>query len=337
VARDGVRLFKRPADLGDSTRGLPGFDRQRYVLLCLACAVLERAEAQISLHTLAERLLLVATEPALASRGFRFGLDTQAERRALVGVCKALLALGVLERVAGDEEGFVAQGQGGQGDALYDLRRRALSGLLAATRGPSAWAEGEAPVSLDERLVALVAELPGDGDEARRTAWRHRLTRRLLDDPVVYLDELDAAERSYFINQRGLMAARLAEATGLVAEQRAEGTALVDEAAELSDVALPAEGTEAHITLLLAEHLAGRLRSGQAVAWTMAELTEFVAQARERHGRYWRKSAREAGSEHELAHVAVTRLLQLKLLRRDGADRVVAQPAIARYTLVMPA
>jgi uncharacterized protein (TIGR02678 family) len=159
----------------------------------------------------------------------------------------------------------------------------------------------------------------------------------LLDDPVVYLDELDAAERSYFINQRGLMAARLAEATGLVAEQRAEGTALVDEAAELSDVALPAEGTEAHITLLLAEHLAGRLRSGQAVAWTMAELTEFVAQARERHGRYWRKSAREAGSEHELAHVAVTRLLQLKLLRRDGADRVVAQPAIARYTLVMPA
>src|SRR5690554_1114703 len=42
VDREGARLFKRPADLGDSTRGLPGYDRRRYVLLCLACAVLER-------------------------------------------------------------------------------------------------------------------------------------------------------------------------------------------------------------------------------------------------------------------------------------------------------
>ena len=334
VARDGARLFKRPADLGDDTRGLAGFDRQRYVLLCLACAVLERAEAQISLRTLAERLLLVAAEPALVSRGFRFGLDTQAERRALVAVCKALLELGVLERVAGDEEGFVQQSQG---DALYDLRRRALSGMLAATRGPSTWAAGEAPVGLDERLASLVAELPGDSDEARRTAWRHGLTRRLLDDPVVYLDELDPGERAYFINQRGVMAARLAEATGLVVEQRAEGTALVDEGAELSDVALPAEGTEAHVTLLLAEHLAGRLRSEEGHEWSMAELAAFVVQAREGHGRYWRKSAREAGSEHELAGIAVQRLLQLKLLRRAGADRVVALPAVARYSLVTPA
>src|SRR5437764_9656166 len=44
VERDGARLFKRPADLTDSTRGLPGYDRRRYVLLCLACAVLEPAD-----------------------------------------------------------------------------------------------------------------------------------------------------------------------------------------------------------------------------------------------------------------------------------------------------
>src|SRR5690606_12306873 len=47
VDRDGARLYKRPADLSDPTRGLPDYDRKRYALLCLACAVLERADAQI--------------------------------------------------------------------------------------------------------------------------------------------------------------------------------------------------------------------------------------------------------------------------------------------------
>src|ERR1043165_1427730 len=47
VDSEGARLFKRPADLSDVTRGLPSYDRYRYVLLCLTCAVLERADAQI--------------------------------------------------------------------------------------------------------------------------------------------------------------------------------------------------------------------------------------------------------------------------------------------------
>ena len=80
--------------------------------------------------------------------------------------------------------------------------------------------------------------------------------RRLLDDPAVYLEDLNPEARSYFINQRGAMAARLCDATGLVAEQRAEGLALVDEAGALTDVAMPAEGTDAHVTLLTAEYLA---------------------------------------------------------------------------------
>jgi uncharacterized protein (TIGR02678 family) len=331
VERDGARLLKRPADLGDASRGLPRFDRARYVLLCLACAVLERAEAQITLRALGERLLTMAAEPALASRGYSFGLQTQGERRALVTVCQTLLGLGVLQRVAGDEDGFV-QGQAQQGDALYDVQRRALAAVLAAVRGPSTWPAGAGPLSLDERLQSLVQELVADSDEGRRTALRQRLARCLLDDPVVYLDELDEAERAYFVNQRGPLAARLAEATGLVAEQRAEGTALTDEGAELSDIALPAEGTESHATLLVAEHLAARLRRGEAEAPAVAEIAAFLAEARQTHGRYWRKQAREPGGEHELAAAALQRLAQLKLLRLH-AGRVIARPAIARYTL----
>ena len=133
--------------------------------------------------------------------------------------------------------------------------------MLAAVRGPSTWSPEEAPVTLDERLSALVDEHIPDSDEGRRTALRHQLSRRLLDDPVVYLDALDTDQRAYFVNQRGPMATRLCDAAGLTAEQRAEGLALVDEGGELTDVAMPAEGTEAHVTLLVAEFLAGRRRA----------------------------------------------------------------------------
>jgi uncharacterized protein (TIGR02678 family) len=337
VERDGARLFKRPADLDDPTRGLPRYERQRYVLLCLACAVLERAESQITLRALGERLLAMAADPLLAARGFSFALQSQGERRALVAVCQTLLDFSVLHRVAGDEESFV-QGTPGlaqQGDALYDVRRRALAGMLAAVRGPSTWPAGAAPVGLNERLASLVQELVPDSDDGRRQALRQHLARRLLDDPVVYLDSLDDTARAYFVNQRGVLAARLAEATGLVAEQRAEGSALTDEGAELSDLALPAEGTESHATLLVAEHLAARLRQGDTAPVPVAEIATFLAGARATHGRFWRKAAREPGGEHALAAAALQRLASLQLLRLapGNGSEVVARPALARYTL----
>jgi uncharacterized protein (TIGR02678 family) len=354
VEREGARLFKRPAELGDATRGLPGYDQRRYVLLCLACAVLERADAQITLRLLGERLLLLAADPALAARGFAFALTAQHERRELVAVCRTLLGLGVLQRVAGDEETFV-QASGDQADALYDVQRRALAGMLAAVRGPSTWSEADAPVTLDERLHALVDEHLADSDEARRTRHRHRLARRLLDDPVVYAATLDEQTLAYFSNQRGAMAARLCEATGLVSEQRAEGLALVDEAGELSDVAMPAEGTEAHATLLVAEFLAAGYRRAQrrqavprdpptassaapaapaaaAEAVREQDIVALLRKAKESHGQFWRKSAREPGAERELAQIALERLERLQLVLRDEGS-VHALPALARFAL----
>lgn len=332
VERDGARLYKHPADLDDATRGLPRYDRARYVLLCLACAVLERAEAQISLRALGERLLVHAAEPALAARGHVFALQTQAERRALVTVCQTLLELGVLQRVAGDEEAFVQGLARQQGDVLYDVHRRSLAGVLAAVRGPSSWPAGQAPVGLDERLASLVQQVLPEHEEARRAALRHGLARRLLDDPVVYLHTLGEAEAAYFVNQRGAMAARLAEATGLVAEHRCEGTALTDGDAELSDVLLPAEGTEAHATLLVAEQLAGLARTAPGRALPVDEVAAFLAAARDTHGRYWRKAAREPGGEHLLAEQALQRLARLGLVRL-AEGQVQPLPAVARYRL----
>jgi len=280
---------------------------------------------------LGERLLALAADSALAARGFAFTLQAQHERRELVAVCRSLLELGVLQRVAGDEEGFVRGGSEGPDslhDALYDVQRRVLAGVLAASRGPSTWPADAAPLTFDERLAALVAEPVPDSEEGQRTALRHHLARRLLDDPVVYFERLDAEQRAYFLNQRGALASRLCEATGLVAEQRAEGLALADIDGLLTDVAMPAEGTEAHVTLLVAEFL--NIRAGAPVSH--ADIAAFIASARPRYGSFWRKSAREAGSERELAATAIERLLSLQLVALDGLE-VRPLPALARYAI----
>ena len=330
IERDCARLYKRPADLQDASRGLPAYDRRRYVLLCLACAVLERADPQITLHVLGDRLMALAADTTLAARNFGFTLASSHERRELVAVCRSLLALGVLRRVAGDEEGFVrgavATAEGT--DALYDVQRRVLAGMLAAVRGPSTWPVEQAPVTLDERLESLVTEPVTDSDEGQRTALRHHLARRLLDDPVIYFDALSAELRGYLVNQRGPMASRLCEATGLAAEQRAEGLALVDDDAVLTDVVIPGEGTEAHVTLLVAEYLAGLGRSP-----CFDEVAAFLAQARSSYGSYWRKSAREAGAEQELARIALGRLQQLQLIAWSADGSIQPQAALARFTL----
>jgi len=328
VERQCARLYKRAAVTDDATRGLPDFDQDRYVLLCLACAVLERAESQITLRALGERLLEAAADPDLAGCGFTFTLEGARERRALVGVCRLLLELGVLMRVAGDEEGFVNQ----SGDVLYDVHRRVLARLPAGTRGASLIAMTQTDLDLNGRLAALVEEYVPDSLEGKRLALRHRLARRLLDDPVVYHDDLSEDEREYLVSQRGPMAYRLALAAGLSAELRAEGLALVDADGELSDQQLPAVGTEAHATLLVAEHLARTARATPERIHALPELAAYLRAAADRYGRFWRKDAREAGAETALATEAVNRLAGLRLVRRLEHG-VQALPALHRYAI----
>jgi uncharacterized protein (TIGR02678 family) len=328
VERQCVRLYKRAATLDDATRGLADCDRDRYVLLCLACAVLERAESQITLRALGERLLEAAADPDLAARGFTYTLEGARERRSLVSICRLLLEFGVLARVAGDEEAYVNQ----SGDVLYDVHRRVLARLPVGTRGASLIAMTQPDLDFDGRLAALVEEYVPDTPDGRRTALRHRLARRLLDDPVLYHNELTADERDYLANQRGPMAYRLAQAAGLTAELRAEGLALVDVDGELSDKHLPAVGTEAHATLIVAEYLARAVQTDPHTIHSLHELASHLRSAGDRYGRFWRKDAREAGAEVELAAEAVRRLEALRLIQRVE-NGVQPLPALHRYAI----
>jgi uncharacterized protein (TIGR02678 family) len=194
-------------------------------------------------------------------------------------------------------------------------------------RGPSTVEAG----SLRERIEAITEELLPDGIEGRNRRIRVRLTRRLLDDPVLYYDDLDEDERQYLDSQRAKLVREVETATGLVAEMRAEGIAMVDERGGLSDLAMPEEGTDGHFALLLAERLAGALREGRSTI-SAAALERFAASAVTAHRTHWRKGVSEAGGERALLERTLARLEALSLLRRD-AETVTALPAIGRFAL----
>lgn len=294
------------------------FSRRRYVLVCLCLAVLERAEHQIALGRLAEQVVLSAADPSLEEAGIVFTLADREQRTDLVAVVRLLLDWGVLAKVAGDEDAFLKSA----GDALYDVDRRVLAGLLAARRGPSTVRAQD----FESRLTELTTEALPDSDELRNRALRHSLTRRLLDDPVLYLDELSDAERAYLAGQRGALTRRISELTGLVPEVRAEGVAMADPDDDLTDLRMPEQGTDGHVALLIAEYLAGR---GGIVA--LAELHRMVAGWALEHAGFWRRAASVPGAEAELTAQAVERLSALGLVAADGPDAVRGLPALDRY------
>lgn len=329
VDSEVARLAKQSASTADGSypardaRSKQPFSRRRYVLTCLAMATLERAEPQITLGRLAEQVVLGAADPELVGAGVTFTLEGREERADLVAVVRLLLEFGVLRRVAGDEESFVKD----TGDALYDVRRRELASLLAAPRGPSTITATE----FERRLDALCYELPPTTDDQRNQRIRHRLTRQLLDEPVLYYAELDEAERAYLISQRAAVTARITELTGLVAEVRAEGIAMVDPFDGLTDVRMPENGTVGHATLLLAEYLAGQ--AGRDLPLT--QLHEEVRRQAVAHRSFWRRNASAPGAEIELTDTALAKLTALRLVIRSG-DRVRALPALARYAVAAP-
>lgn len=321
-----ARLFKTATVLSDATHPARGhnrepFGRRRYVTLCLALSVLARADTQTTLGSLADDVLTAAADPGLVAAGFTLTLDSRADRSDLVAVVRLLLGWGVLNRVAGDEDAYLSAGT----DVLYDVHRPVLGVLLSGTRGPSTITAG----TFSGRLAELTAEPVAESDELRNQALRRQLTRRLLEDPVVYYDELDEDERTYLLSQRHAITRRIEEATGLTPEMRAEGVAMVDPEDELTDVRMPEQRTDGHVTLLVAEYLARRERA------TADDLRGFLRLAAAQHAAYWRKGVTEPGAERELLAIALEKLSALHLVQVDG-QVIRSLPAIARFALDEP-
>jgi uncharacterized protein (TIGR02678 family) len=333
AAADVIRLRKFPADTGDPTRGAieprseEPFTRTRYVLFCLALAAIERGDLQTTLDRLAHEIVgALAGDPAFADASFSWSLDTAAGRRDFVHALRLLLHLGVLRRVQGDEERYLHDSAA---DVLYDVERPVLAALLAGRRSPSLVTGGD----FEARLAALVeTDLP-ESPDARNRALRLRLARRLLDDPVLYYSEVDEEARAYFERQRTFLLRDFADATGLEPEIRAEGVALADCEGDCTDLGLPEEGTEGHLTLLLATWLAEKAREEDAAAFVTNEaIRQQTARFIRQHRHHWRREVAEKGAEGPLADLVIFRLAALRLVdRRPEGVRVL--PASGRFAL----
>jgi uncharacterized protein (TIGR02678 family) len=314
-----ARLHKRPAP-GARPRwlrtqsGAP-FDPRRYALLCLVLAALERMEVQTVLSELAGQVaLLAASEEAVR----RFNLESYAERQAFVDAVRWLVHLGVLALADGEDSAFLE----GRGDALYDIHSRRLSQVLSVP----------VPASPEEGLEELGAEVYPDTEEGVNRRARHRLMRRLVEEPVLYLADLDEPERAYLAVQRHYLTGQVASWTGLAVEVRREGLAALDPAGRLTDLAFPATGTLSHAALLLAGHLAGQGHAAVPRGELRAVLDDLLA----RYGHLWSQQYREDAGADRLLDDALERLEHMGLLVRRG-EGIEPRPAIARYEAVEPA
>jgi uncharacterized protein (TIGR02678 family) len=306
-------------------------DARRGLMICLTCAVLERRTlwTQVPLTELAEDI-------AREARSLELELDWKlaADRAALLDGLAWLAALGVLTLRSGAEGAF-GESVDEASEAYYDIDRPRLALVLAE---PLLVAGAQCTRDLEAAGIGASGDSAGSGEPSRVRA--RRLTRRLVEDPAVYLEDLSQPDRQYFLSQRGPLERRAAEISGLQVERRREGSALIATGRELSDRPFPARSHRKQLTLLLLAELCSsdeQCRAERpdgerdAAVWLAEEpLLELVGSLLARHRGHWGFAADDPAEVHAAAAAATALLEELMLLRR-GPDGVQLRPAAHRY------
>ncbi|WP_051852712.1 TIGR02678 family protein [Streptomyces aureocirculatus] len=310
-----ARLFK--AGLGpvsghrlERTTGTP-FTPRTYACLALALSVLVTAPEQILLSQLVADLRAAAVDAGLDA-----GENTgrQAERRTLAAALRQLVDWGVLVETEG-QVASIAEEHGGEALLTVDreIARAVVAGPLTQSRD-------------GDDLVRRAAD-PGFGGP------RTYVRRRLVETPVVHLDDLTAAEREWLRTRQRRESQAFSELLGLEAEIRAEGIAMTDPDDELTDLHLPGTGTVAQAALLLVERLVDRLRpeapghpatGGQLVIGVpipSALPVEIVADLVEEYGRRSNWQRRYVEDQGALCADALGLLARMRLVASSGPVR----------------
>ncbi len=288
-------------------------DRAAVLLLC-TLAALERGGAQTALAELARD-----TEASAAECEPPIHVDflVRSERLAFADGLDLLVAWGVLEHTAGSHSSYRSL-EAGEDEALLTVDRRRLAALL---RDPAQALAATAPGEID-----AAGEGYAPTPEGARRALAHDLARRLVEDPVLLLDELDEAQRAYFLGQRGRLEDGVARATGLAVERRAEGTALITDDRALTDVAFPTRATVKQVALLLCDAL--RRERGGVAPERVRAIVRRLAAAHEPH---WKRDPQDAAVVAALAGDAVAVLRGLDLVSVTTTGAVAATPLAHRF------
>jgi uncharacterized protein (TIGR02678 family) len=105
-------------------------------------------------------------------------------------------------------------------------------------------------------VAAMLGQVVGTSENAKRRAAAQRARRRLVEDPVVYYADVDPAARNHL--RSPAIVDDVERFIGLTVERRAEGVLLVD-TASFSDARFPGTGAVAQAGLLLLGAMADRI------------------------------------------------------------------------------
>ena len=306
---------KRPRDEWPSLS-----DRGAVLLLCILAA-LERGGAQTALAELARD-----TAAAAADCDPPIGVDfeARAERLAFADAVELLVAWGVLEHTAGSRASYRSL-EAGDDEALLTVDQRRLAGLL---RDPA-----QALAADSARAIDAVGDGYAPTVEGARRAIAHELARRLAEDPVLLLDELDDGARTYFLGQRARIEDAVANATGLDVERRAEGTALITDDRALTDIPFPTRATTKQLTLLLCDALSREVgATAQATAVVAPERVVALVRALvAEHRLHWQRDPGDPVGVVALAGEAVATLAALDLVAVEPSGALRVQPLAYRF------
>jgi uncharacterized protein (TIGR02678 family) len=287
------------------------------VLLLLTLVALERSGAQTAIAELAQEVERAGAdvEPPIAV-DFR----QRSERMAFADGLDLLCAWGVIEHTSGSHESY-ARRQQGEDEALFTVDRRRLALLL---RDPAAALEA----TTLERLVDERGRY-SPTPEGENRARAERLARRLTEDPVLLLDDLDDEDRAYFLSQRARIEGAVSAATGYEVERRGEGSALILDDRAFTDLPFPTNSTIKQIALLLCDTLAD---AGPAGELSFEAVRDVVAGLLAEHRHHWDRNPEDSDEVAAVTAAAADILLACDLARPSGpSGGLRPTPLAARF------
>jgi uncharacterized protein (TIGR02678 family) len=303
---DTARLFKTGAAIADRPLRMAAgraLTQVEATLLALLLGATTAGPAIISLRDLVDEVRSAAVEAGITLPGEAL------ERRSVVNALRWMIDHGLAVELHDHIDAYAADDQA---DAVLRLRpdRIALV-LVPGTAG-----------SQDAGELLERAE--------RRSAGRQWMRIRLVEDPVLYRDDLTPEEWAELRRRLGEEERLLDEMFGFALEVRAEGVAAVDPAGELADRRFPVTGTLGHATLLLLEHLVATAGPDPV---PIDEVGAVLARLAEAHARGWSKEFVERPDR--LTTQVVGLLCDVRLAEVDG-DQLHLLPAAARFRPVTP-
>lgn len=317
MERDRLRLFKTPEPSGQQDDGTP--TARQAALYCLVLAVLEDCGPQTVISEMAEKITaLTSTHSALR----RFDATVHRERFNLVAIVRLLCRYGVLapQGEAGTTRDQEKEYIAGHGNALYNVDHRTAAIMLASRVAP---VQAAGP---DDWLDACARERGRPPEEL----VRHAVMRRLVDEPVTYVDDLPGDQRDYFHTHLEELITAVRLGLDAQVEVRAEGAAVIDE--ELSDLQFPKSSAPSFAALVLADslcHEAMHTTPHQTFV-SRSRLLELADQVASDLLNLIPKIKGQPLDAHRVQDAAVPILVRLGLLDRvPGGVRV--RPALARY------